>query len=110
VETFREELHRYPDKAQFAIIADTVGESDDALAFWRAVLIAWRDHGYNRANIAGMLDCFARRELPGRRGATGPPGVNRGNGRTNGPEADQRTTEEKMAAYEAAAQRLGYTR
>ena len=87
VETFREVMHRYPDKAQFAIIAGTIGDTDDALAFWRAVLTKWRDRGYNRANLEDMLHCFTDRHLPGRRNATGP---------------DEET-------YGDAARRLGYT-
>jgi hypothetical protein len=67
VEVYRETMHRYPDKALYDTIADAVGEDDDQLALWRRITEAWRDHGWNRSNLAGMLECVRRREVPGSR-------------------------------------------
>jgi hypothetical protein len=41
------------------------------LALWRRITETWRDHGWNRQNIAGMLDCFTRGEVPGRNNGHG---------------------------------------
>lgn len=73
VETFRDVMHRYPVKAQYATIAETVGDTEAAIALWRDVVTAWRDHGYNPKNLAGMLECFRSGELPGRNGRNGRP-------------------------------------
>ena len=66
VEVYRESMHRYPDKAQFDKIADIVGNDDERLALWRAITETWRDRGWNRQNMVGMLECFRKGEVPGR--------------------------------------------
>jgi len=73
VEVYRETMHRYPDKAQFAIIGDTIGVDEAALRLWRSITEQWRDHGYNRQNLSGLLECFEKGGLEPRRGNTREP-------------------------------------
>lgn len=64
VRTYQHITNRYPDKATWETIAQTVGESPEALALWEKVIRAWIGCGYNKLNLTGMLDCFKRGELP----------------------------------------------
>jgi len=73
VEVYRDAMHRYPDKAQFVTIGDTVGADEAALKLWRQILEQWRDHGYNRQNLSGLLECFLRGGLQPRRNTREPP-------------------------------------
>jgi len=54
----------YPPKAWHSDIATAVGDTDEALAFWRTVVKQWVGCGYNPCNVNGMLECYKRREIP----------------------------------------------
>jgi hypothetical protein len=63
-----------PNDAIAERIQETVGLDPPALARWDQVLDAWLMAGYNRRNIAGLLDWFAHGVPPRHR----PPGVGPG--------------------------------
>ena len=44
------------------LIADCVAADD--LEFWEKVMSSWLQHGWNRRNVAGMVDWYNRREIP----------------------------------------------
>jgi hypothetical protein len=53
-----------------------VGTTTEDLQFWRELIVDWQGCGYNWGNINGLLECYARRELPSKRNgqqSTGPP-------------------------------------
>ena len=39
-------------------VIQTIGESPSALEAWRRLLMDWLGHGWNKANIAGILDAY----------------------------------------------------
>lgn len=61
---YRTVANRYPDKATWSNIAETVGENKDDLDFWQSVVVAYISCGWNKINISGMLEFFRKRELP----------------------------------------------
>jgi len=63
-QTFRQIVHRYPPKALYEEIHTAVGETPEAIDFWSKVVLAWISIGWNPMNVAGMLDCFKRKEIP----------------------------------------------
>lgn len=74
----------------YADIVQTVGEQPDDLAFWGKVVHGWIAAGLNPMNVAGMLDYFRRRQLPG-------------DGRR------QQQASDPIADYHALAQKEGWT-
>ena len=64
VKIFRENAHRYPAKSWYEDVARAVGEKETDLEFWGQVVHAWVGMGRNPTNVKGMLDYYARREIP----------------------------------------------
>lgn len=73
VESFRKASHRYPDKATWQAITEGVGEAPADLERWERTVAAYVLIGWNKTNVANMLDYF-------RRGAIPTPGKNGKNG------------------------------
>ena len=73
VRVFREETQRYPKKATQPEIENIVGRQPDDLELWRKIVHEWVALGFNPVNVRGMLECFTRRELPGKRGKASEP-------------------------------------
>ena len=69
---FRRAAHRYPPKSWYADVDQAVGRQETDLQFWHDVVKAWVGLGWNPTNVSGMLDCFKRRQLPGRDGIGNP--------------------------------------
>ena len=71
---FRRASHRYPPKSWYGDIDTAVGRLEPDLQFWEKVVKQWVGLGWNPTNVSGMLDCYRRRQLPGRDPrSTGPP-------------------------------------
>ena len=70
VQAYREVVNRFPDKAVWGLVAETVGEKEADLEFWKKVVRAWIGCGWNKLNVTGMMECYKRREIPGTKGAT----------------------------------------
>ena len=68
VVAYREVASRFPDKALWDLIAETVGEKDADLDFWKKVVRAWIGCGWNKLNVTGMMECYKRRDMPGTKG------------------------------------------
>lgn len=77
VKTFREAAHRYPSKSWYQEIDETVGTSEDDLAFWQQVVYQYVGQGWNPTNVANMLQFFRERKIPGKSDAEQPLGTNR---------------------------------
>jgi hypothetical protein len=76
IQVYHEEMGRFPRKNQFDAIIERVGT--ERLDFWRKVVRAWKLHGWNPYNLAGMLECYDENRVP----KTG--GNNGGSGRSSG--------------------------
>ena len=61
---FRENAHRYPPKAWYTKIAETVGEKPEDLEFWGQVVLAYIGLGWNPGNVSNMLAYYEKREIP----------------------------------------------
>ena len=57
IQAYREEMRNSPRDNQYADIIDAIGDNGD-FGLWRSVVSAWRLHGWNPYNIAGMLDAY----------------------------------------------------
>lgn len=68
VGAYREIANRFPDKAVWNMVAETVGKNDEDLVFWKKVVTAWIGCGWNKLNVSGMMECYQRREIPGTKG------------------------------------------
>lgn len=80
VEAFRRATQRYPNKATWAVIAETVGEN---ISRWEQTVGAYVLMGWNPANVANMLDYFKRGEIPApgqKNGKSEPAGMRLPNG------------------------------
>jgi len=64
VQVYRQVHQRYPAKGSWVKIAETVGDKESDLAFWREVLSTWATRGYNPMNVAGPLEWFQQRAIP----------------------------------------------
>jgi hypothetical protein len=58
VEAYREIARRYPDKATWEMIAHVVGEDEADLKLWQHSIKAGIAAGWNKLNVAAMLDVF----------------------------------------------------
>jgi len=56
-----------PAKAVYPTIAKSIGDGVGNLERWGAVVSAWIGSGWSPRNIRGMLEYFARNEIPGQR-------------------------------------------
>lgn len=67
-----------PNEAWQQRIQEIVGLDSGALQLWSRVLDGWIGHGWNPANVQGMLDCFAKGGIDEHRsnggGPRAPPG------------------------------------
>jgi hypothetical protein len=70
---FRRAAHRYPPKSWYADVDRIVGREEADLQFWEGVVKEWVGHGWNPTNVSGMLECYQRRQLPGRGPRAGGP-------------------------------------
>ncbi|RMD59751.1 hypothetical protein D6833_10980, partial [Candidatus Parcubacteria bacterium] len=61
VQAFREITMTYPKKSLWGDIAATVDDLDR----WRRIVKRWVALGWNPLNVAGMLDCYRKGEIPG---------------------------------------------
>jgi hypothetical protein len=64
VKTFRANAHRYPAKAWYDDVDQTVGTEEADLSFWGEVVKSWVGYGWNPTNVKGMLECYKERRLP----------------------------------------------
>ena len=84
IQVYHEEMDRYPRRNQFDEIIETVGTNGN-LDLWRKIVKAWKLHGWNPYNVAGMLECFEDGRIPstgGRNGNTHRSGGSNGRGGT----------------------------
>jgi hypothetical protein len=95
IRVYHEEMGRFPRKNQFDAVIERVGVSH--LDFWREVVKAWKLHGWNPYNLAGMLECYEENRIPSTGGHNESTG---GNGHGDG-----RYTEEDVRAANEAAER-----
>jgi hypothetical protein len=59
IQIFREVMGKWPDKEDGRpMIIDAIGDGPKKLASWKQHLIGWKLSGYNRLNIAGIVDAF----------------------------------------------------
>lgn len=63
IQAYHEEMERYPRRNQFDAIIETVGTNGN-LQLWRKIVKAWKMHGWNPYNVAGMFDCFEDGRIP----------------------------------------------
>ena len=56
---YRDRFDRWPTKAQMKLLAERI--ADDHMAAWRETLDEWAGRAWNPANVAGMLDNYAKR-------------------------------------------------
>lgn len=70
IQAYHEEMGRYPRRNQFDDIIETVG-TDGHLELWRKIVRAWKLHGWNPYNVAGMLECFEDERIPSTGGSNG---------------------------------------
>jgi len=64
VRVYRDVMFRSLHQSQWAKVAGIVGDSAGALALWRQILESWRDHGWNKDNLARLLQLFAEGRVP----------------------------------------------
>lgn len=64
VEVYRQVMEKYPRRNTWGDIASTVIPHNGNMGLWREIVTAWKLHGWNPANIAGMLDCWRKGEVP----------------------------------------------
>jgi hypothetical protein len=95
IRVYHEEMGRFPRKNQFDAVIERVGVS--RLDFWRRVVKAWKLHGWNPYNLAGMLECYEEDRIPSTGGHNESTG---GNGHGDG-----RYTEADVRAANEAAER-----
>lgn len=66
IKLFRKVMGKWPDKEDGRpMIIDAIGEDTKRLASWEQHLIDWKLAGYNRLNIAGIVDAFLAGGLRG---------------------------------------------
>lgn len=74
VEVYRSIAKIYPEQCLWDDIKATIGDNPSDLEMWRKIVKSYIGFGWNKRNIAIMLDYFSRRELPqfqhGQNGAT----------------------------------------
>lgn len=68
VDVYRGVARRYPDRAVWPLVEQTVGSESGDLDFWAEVVRAWIACGWNKLNVKGMLEFYGRRELPSTNG------------------------------------------
>jgi hypothetical protein len=73
VRAFRRAAHRYPPKSWYGDIDAAVGCQESDVEFWEKLVKGWVGRGWNPTNVAGMLECYKRREMPGARGVRASP-------------------------------------
>lgn len=71
VEKFREVSQKYPNKALYSLIAETVGEKAEDVQFWGEVILAYIGMGWNPVNVNGMLEFYRKRVLPSKQPVKG---------------------------------------
>lgn len=81
VEKFREISQKYPNKALYALIAETVGEKAEDIQFWGEVILAYIGMGWNPVNVNGMLEFYKKRVLPSKQPVRGGQHANNGKNR-----------------------------
>jgi len=64
VEVYRQVMEKYPKRNTWGDISSTVIPHNGNMGLWREIVTAWKLHGWNPANIAGMLDCWKKGEIP----------------------------------------------
>jgi hypothetical protein len=64
VKVYRQGMEKYPKRNTWNDIALTVIPHNGNMNLWREIVTAWKLHGWNPANIAGMLDCWRKGEIP----------------------------------------------
>lgn len=74
VKVFQNVRHKFPPRANWDQIANSIGEQEKDLQFWRDVLIAWSGEGWNLQSVTGPLDYFKRHEMPGANPRNGSSG------------------------------------
>ena len=67
IETYRKVARKYPNKALWDNIAQTVTDCD----LWERVITGYIALGWNPSNIAGMLEFYGRGEVPHSNGKNG---------------------------------------
>ena len=99
VNIFRENAHRFPPKAWWSEVIQTVGEQIADLERWGQVVKCYVGLGWNPGNVRGMLDFFKRNEIP-------PDGKARNNPNGNGTQKPKRHTSSPTPEQIAEDRRL----
>lgn len=104
IKAYQEINNRYPNKATWEMIAQTVGETPKAIDFWEKVIVTWIGCDFNPRNVSGMLDCFKRNELP----TTKKKEITNGQGKygSSTPGDRPKQTEREAAATDAVKSRI----
>lgn len=77
LEIYRKRTGLHADKhVQKPAIREIAARLDADLDLWDRVITAWVKHGWNKRNVAGMIECYERGEIPSTNGGknNGPSG------------------------------------
>ena len=66
IAAYRGAAHRYPTRAWYAEVAETVGDDPANVERWRELVHDWVGQGWNPGNVKQMLEKY-RKETPGPR-------------------------------------------
>jgi len=73
VVAYREIAHLWPHKSLWQRIDQDIGRDPPAIDRWKETVLAWLGMGWNPRNVKGMLEHYARNEIPGAKGRPGQP-------------------------------------
>jgi hypothetical protein len=79
VARYRSIAELYPARALWPGIAQVVGERPEDLDRWGRTIMAYMACGWNKRNVKGMMEWFAKGELPNTRGGNGNGSHRQGN-------------------------------
>ncbi len=60
IQAFRSAAHRYPPRAWYKEVVEAIGEREEDVGRWRALVHDWCGRGWNPGNVAGMLEKFRK--------------------------------------------------
>ena len=78
IDVYRSKARAFPDKTAWPAIESEVPIDENSLARWGRTVEAYIVVGWNKRNVRGMLDFFARNEIPGANGKYGKNGNGHG--------------------------------
>jgi len=74
IDVYREKARAFPDKTTWPSIEAEIPKDAASLERWGRTVEAYIVVGWNKRNVRGMLDFFARNEIPGANGKYGKNG------------------------------------